>query len=202
MIRKSIRWLNAPGFRLQVKTLLLGGALVACSVQLASCGYTTRSMISDKFKTIYITPFTNKMDVTKDGAENARYRIYRPMLNTEITKKVINQYLWDGNLRPAKEETADLILKADLIEYRKEPLRYDENDEVAEYRMAIVANLILWDNKENAQVWQETGFTGETTYFPGTSTLANVVTKTDEQAVTDAVADLARRIVERTVEQW
>ncbi len=82
---------------------------------LCGCGYTTRSMLSGKFSTIYINPFLNKVDVTQESYSNNKYRIYRPMLETDITKKVINRYLFDGNLKPVKEAQADLVLKGELV---------------------------------------------------------------------------------------
>jgi hypothetical protein len=167
------------------------------------CGYTTRSMISTKFKTIYVVPFVNKIDITKETEAASKYKIYRPMLETDVTKAVINKYLFDGNLRPTKEEIADLVLKGELVEFRKDPLRYnDDNEEVSEYRMNILVNISLWDNKENKLVWEEKNFTGDFTYFTISSAMQNVTKKSDEQAVPDAINDLARRIVERTVEQW
>jgi len=164
---------------------------------IAGCGYTTRSMISNKFKTIYITPFINKVDITKEAYAANRYRIYRPLLETDITKSVINKFLLDGNLRPAKEESADLILKGELIDFRKDPLRYDDNDEVSEYRINLVVNISLWDRKENQLIWQENNFTGDTSYF-----VTGTQAKSETTALNDALTDLARRIVERTVEQW
>lgn len=163
----------------------------------AGCGYTTRSMVSNKFKTIYITPFVNKVDITNEAYTANKYRIYRPTLETDITKSVINKFLFDGNLRPVKEETADLVLKGELIEFRKDPLTYDDNDNVTEYRINLVVNISLWDKKENKLVWEENGFTGDTSYFT-----SGTQAKTEGAAVTDALTDLARRIVERAVEQW
>ena len=169
-------------------------------VTIIGCGYTTRSMISDKFKTIYIVPFVNKIDITKETDAGYKYRIYRPMLETDITKKVTNKYLFDGNLRPVKTESADLILKGELVEFRRDPLRYTDNDEVEEYRINILVNISLWDRKENKLVWQENNFTGDYTYF--TSFTTSGTPKSEDVAVNEALDDLARRIVERTVEQW
>ena len=53
------------------------------------------------------------------------------------------------------------------------------------------------DAKEKKLVWQEDRFTGDTTYFTTGSQA-----KTENAAIVDALSDLARRIVERTVEQW
>jgi len=174
-------------------------AIIGClfSAALAGCGYTTRSMISTKYKTIYITPFVNKIDITRESYVQNKYRIYRPLLETDITKAVTDKYLFDGNLKPAPKETADLILKSELMEFRKDPLRYDGSDNVEEYRVNVVVNISLWDTKENKLVWEENNFTGDTHYFT-TGTNA----KSESTAINDAIDDLARRIVERTVEQW
>ena len=176
--------------------LSLGTIFYLLATFLTGCGYTTRSMLSGKYNTIYITPFLNKVDITQESYSANKYRIYRPMLETDITKKVINRYLFDGNLKPVKEELADLVLKGELVEYRKDPLSYNQNsDEVTEYRINIYVNLSLWDTKENELVWEEKNFNGNYSYLVSS-------TSGEAVAVTNAIEDLARRIVERTVEQW
>jgi len=171
---------------------------------LTGCGYTTRSMLYGKYKTIYVEPFLNKVDVAQESFSENRYRIYRPMLETEITKKVINRYLFDGNLKPAKEPEADLVLKGELLEYRKDPLSYTvDTENVTEYRINIYVNLSLWDVKENKLLWQEGNFNGNYSYFTEfASANASTGSISEEAAVAKAIEDLARRIVERTVEQW
>jgi hypothetical protein len=169
---------------------------------LSGCGYTTRSMLSGKYRTIYITPFLNKVDITQEAYSASRYRIYRPLLETDITRRVINRYLFDGNLKPAKEELADLVLKGELVEYRKDPLSYTaDNTDVTEYRINIYVNLSLWDRKENKLVWEENRFNGNATFFTSFAS-GNVIQITENAAVNKAIEDLSRRIVERTVEQW
>jgi len=171
---------------------------------LTGCGYTTRSMLYKQYGTIYIAPFLNKVDITQESFSANKYRIYRPMLETDITKKVINQYLFDGNLKPIKEQTADLVLKGELMEYRKDPLSYTANTEnVTEYRINIYVNLSLWDTRENKLLWQENNFNGNYSYFTSFAPVNVSMGRTSEDAaVTKAIEDLARRIVERTVEQW
>ena len=171
-------------------------------ILLSGCGYTTRSMLYGKYSTIYIAPFLNKVDVTQETYAANKYRIYRPMLETDITKKVINRYLFDGNLKPAKEIQADLVLKGELVEYSKDPLTYTSDSEnVTEYRINIYVNLSLWDQKGNKLVWQESNFNGNYSYFTSFAS-GNVIQISEDSAVNNAVEDLARRIVERTVEQW
>jgi len=169
---------------------------------LYGCGYTTRSMLSGKYRTIYITPFLNKVDITQESYSAGKYRIYRPLLETDITRRVINKYLFDGNLKPVKEELADLVLKGELVEYRKDPLSYTaDNTDVTEYRINIYVNLSLWDRKENKLVWEENRFNGNYSFFTSFAS-GNVIKVTEDAAVNNAIEDLSRRIVERTVEQW
>ncbi|MDD5568336.1 MAG: LptE family protein [Candidatus Omnitrophica bacterium] len=170
---------------------------ILSTVFLSGCGYTTRSLIETKYRTIYITPFINKTNITNSTDAENKYRIYRPMIETDITQFVNNRFLFDGNLKPLKEESADLILKGELLDFRKDPLRYDNNDNVSEYRINLVVSISLWDRAANKLLWKEDDFIGDTTYFP-TGNQA----KTEDAAVTDALTDLSRRIVERAVEQW
>jgi len=123
--------------------------LLACIFILAGCGYTTHSMIRDKYRTIYIQPFSSTIDLTREIDVGNKYKIYRPGLETEITKTLTNKFLFDGNIRPADMDTADLELKGELVEFRRDPLRYSDNDEIDEYRLSLVVNLYLRDKKEN-----------------------------------------------------
>lgn len=187
--------------KIQIAQIILLSTLYSLlSTFFAGCGYTTRSMISDKFRTIYVVPFVNKIDVTKEAAAANKYKLYKPTLETDITKSVTNKFLFDGNLRPTREENADLILRGELIEFRRDPLRYTDNNEVEEYRINLVVNISLWDKKENKLAWEENRFTGDSTYF--TSFTISGAPKSDDAAINDAISDLSRRIVERTVEQW
>ncbi len=119
------------------------------------------------------------------------------MLETEITKKVINRFLSDSNVKPVVLDSADLVLKAELVDFRRDALRFTNNDEVEEYRINIVVNMNLWDNKNDKLVWEEKSFTGDATYF-----VSGPQAKSEDQSVQDAIKDLSRRIVERVVEQW
>jgi hypothetical protein len=152
---------------------------VACSLLLAAgCGYTTRSLIASKYHTVYVPPFTSSIDTTREEDVGNRYKIYRPGLETDITKSIISKFLFDGNVKPGGMETSDLELKGQLIEFRRDPLRYTANDDV----------------EENKAIWEEKNFTGDTTYFPAQ--------KSEDAAIKDALSDLARRIVARVVEEW
>jgi len=122
---------------------------------------------------------------------------YRPGMEIELTKVVIDRFLLDGNLKIATESDADIILKGALVDFKRDALRYDANDNVEEYRIKLVVNMTLENVKAGALIWKENGFAGETTYRTSGS-----LARSESAAVSDAIADLARRIVERTVEAW
>lgn len=171
--------------------------LAVCLFAMPGCGYTTRSMVSNQYKTIYVMPFLNKIDITSEAKAGRDYQLYRPVLETDITRAVIERFMFDGGLRPGKQGSADLILKGALVDYRRDVLRYETDDTPEEYRISLAVDISLWNGKENKLIWEEKGFTGDTTYF-----LTGANAKSENAAIADATADLARRVVERTVENW
>lgn len=176
---------------------IITALFLALVLTISGCGYATSSLVSTEFKTISILNFKNSIKVTAEQDELRMYRGYRPGMETDITKAVKDAFLFDGNLKLAPDDIADLILKSELTDYRRDSLRYDANNNVEEYRIKLIVNMQLEDRKKGTIVWTQTGFAGETTYRttgPGA--------KSEATAVRDAIADLARRIVERTVEAW
>lgn len=181
-----------------MKKLLYIAGFLSLVFILTSCGYTTHSLISHRFKTIYIAPFVNKIDISREADTGIKYKLYRPMLETELTQALTNRFILDGNLKPEKKENADLVLKGELLEFRREALRYIENtDEPEEYRISLVTHISLWDNLKDKLIWEEKNFIADTTYFT-----TGPSRKSEENAIQEAINDLARRIVERVVEDW
>lgn len=166
-------------------------------VTLLGCGYATRSAAHSITKTIYVEPFKNEINYTSEFSEARNIRSYFPLLESKITQSVVDRFLFDGNMKVVKEGVADIILKGSLIDYTRDALRYDDNDNVQEYRANLAVKLKLWDNKEDKLIWEESRFIGQATYFTTGSQA-----KSEASAINDALTDLARRVVERTVEQW
>ena len=163
---------------------------------ISGCGYTTRSLLPTQFKTIYVENFVNKINVTAESSDVRMYRGYSPGMEIQVTKSIRDKFLFDGNLKIADSKDADLILKGDLIDFRNEALRYDRNDNVEEYRVRMVINMEL-QTRDGKTRWKENNFAGEQLYRT-TGALA----KSETVAITDASDDLARRVVERTIEEW
>lgn len=164
------------------------------------CGYTSRSVYRGPYKTVFVEPFANKVDILSEDATSLsqRFRTYYPLLETNIRTVVINRFMYDGGFRIATKDDADLILKGDLIDYQRDALRYENNQEdVAEYRISLIMRLTLIKRGDDTPLWDEPNFVGDATYFTG-----GTQAKTEKAALDDAIADLARRVLERLVENW
>jgi len=159
----------------------------------SSCGYTTKSTLPPSIKTIHVETFPNNIDFAAEGRRN----LYLPLLEIKVRNAVINRFLFDGNLKIADADKADLVLKGQLLSYDRTALRYTDNDDVLEYRIHITVSLEMWNARKGETDWTESGFVGEATYF-----VTGASARSEEAAVEDAITDLARRIVERTVEAW
>jgi len=171
--------------------------LFAVIFSIAGCGYTTKSLLPSNLKTIYVDNLVNKINVTGESSDTRMYRGYHPGMELETTRTIRNKYLSDGNLKIADKETADLILTGELVDFRNEALRYDRNNDIEEYRARLVVNLELRNAKDGKVRWTENNFAGESLYRT-TGTLV----KSEATAIKEAADDLARRVVERTVEEW
>ena len=174
------------------KTCLLFCLFLIGSI-VTGCGYSVRSSSLGRGKTIYIQPLKNKINYE---AENTR-NIYLPLLEVNLTNAIVDRFLFDGTLRIANKDKANFILQGELIGYQRDPLRYDENNNIQEYRITITVSMTLWDNVQQKPLWSEPSFSGDTTYFTSGS-----LAKTESSAIKDALTDVARRIVERTIEDW
>jgi len=180
--------------RSHVLRFALYGACLSFCVLFSSCGYTTSSTLPSNIKTIRVEPFANSINFTSSSGRN----VYLPLLEVDTRNAVIERFIRDGNLKIAELEDADLILKGELKRYERSGLRYTDNDDVQEYRVHITVAFELWNaQNEEEPSWTEPSFVGEATYF-----VTGPSATTEDSAVKAATADLARRIVERTIEDW
>jgi len=172
-------------------------AIAILMLAASGCGYTTKSLLPSDYKTIHVENFKNALKITAEQSNERMYRGYRPGMEISITKAVIDKYLMDGNLRIDSAERADLILSAELIDFNRGGITYDSSDNVQEYRIKLVVSMELTEAKSGKTVWKESGFAGETTYRTSGS-----LETSESAAIDNAIADLAKRIVERTIEAW
>ena len=150
---------------------------------LAGCGYTTRSALSPALKTINIATFKNQT--------------YEYQIESTLTNKIANEFIIDGRLQVVNADEADTQLAGIILEYCREPLVYDSNEEVTQYKIQVFADVTLKDLEDGAIIWEGSRISGEDIYFV-TGNLAN----TEEKARFGAFQDLAGNIVDQVIEGW
>lgn len=160
---------------------------------ISGCGYTTSSTLPSNIRTVYVGPFQNKIDFAQENRRN----LYVPLIEVDARNAVIDQFLFDGHLKITDEDAADMILVGKLIGYERSALRFTDNDDVQEYRVHIICSFEMTNASTGEIEWTESSFVGEDTYFALGSQA-----EPEESAVKGAIKDLAKRIVERTIENW
>ena len=150
---------------------------------LAGCGYTTRSALPPFLKTINIATFENQT--------------YEYQIESILANKIANEFIIDGRLQVVNVGEADTQLTGTILEYCREPLVYDNNEEVTQYKIQVFAGAALRDLEDGSIIWEGSRISGEDIYFV-TGNLAN----TEEQARLGAFQDLAGNIVDQVIEGW
>ena len=179
------------------RLLWYSGALVLwCTLLLAGCGYTAKTILPDNVKTIQVDIFKNNIDITKEVSAKDKYEVYRPNLEVDLRDAIVNRIFLDGNLKVAAKDSADAVLEGEILQYRKDPLRY-QNEVVQEYRISLVCDIKLVRQKDSEVLFEEGNITGDTTYLT-----TGALQKTETSALNDAMLDLARRIVNKIIENW
>jgi hypothetical protein len=174
------------------KTDLFTG-LILGSFLAAGCGYSAGTLLPAHLKTVYIPPFKENFRAPAEDGRGREYELFYPGLSADVTREVIARFFSDGTLQVVDREDADSVLEGEVVGFRRNPLSYTDADEVREYRVTVVANVVFRDLKRGRIVWEEKGFTGEDTYLAGES---------EEASVKVAVRDLARRVVNGVMETW
>jgi len=164
---------------------------------LSGCGYSAKTLIPEKYDTIHVETFKNEIDITEEVSRKNPFKIYRPSLEVDLTNAITERFLYDSRLKVKSAPGADLILTGSLKAFMRQPLKYADSEEVEEYRLSIIADFKVVEGSSRRTVVEQKNLVGDTTYFT-TGSLA----KTEETAIEAVVEDLARRIVERTVEFW
>ena len=176
-----------------MKRKMIFVSIAVVSFLVGGCGYTTSSSLPGNLRTVHVKTFKNEIEYVGGRTRN----IYLPLLEVDVRKTIIDRFMFDGNLRVVDEDAADLVLTGSLVNYNRSALRYTDDDDVQEYRVQVVVDLEMIDSETGELFWEEKGFAGEADYF-----IVGAQAITEDTAVDNAMLDLARRIVERTIENW
>ena len=146
----------------------------------AGCGvYSFNPKGKSSLKTIAIEPFENK---TAEFGFTDR-----------LTEIVTDAFIRDGNLKVVPSTSADAVLIGTLLSYGRAPLRFDENDQVAEYKVRLEFEVILRNPKDQSDILKDR-FLQEASY--------DAVTETEEDGQRRAGEKLVEAILNRTTKSW
>ena len=135
------------------------------------------------FKTVHIETFQNNTD--------------QVALENKLRTELISDFQNDGNLRISSPDDADVILKGEIISYSRHALRYSNDESVQEYRLNIVVNFKFINQETNEIVVKADNFAGNTDFF-----LTGASAISESSALTDAIDDLSRRILNKIITLW
>jgi hypothetical protein len=113
-------------------------------------------------------------------------------LSSRMTDLVVDALLADGNLKVVSESEADAVLMGTLTSYERKPYTYDESDNVTQYVVELVFNIILQGEGEE-ELWRER-FYSEGIY--------NADEQTEEEGQVLAAEKLVVDIINRTTKSW
>jgi hypothetical protein len=150
-----------------------------------ACGpYTFNPNLPGHIKSVAIPLFKNPRTF-KYGAERV------------LTDAVINEFVADGSLDVAGENVADSKLTVEIVNYKKEALSYDVQEVVKEYNLAVVISATFTDLTTNQVLWQEPSLYESVSYYA-----VGGRAETEDEALDRLAEELARKIVNRTLQGW
>ena len=74
------------------------------------------------------------------------------------------------------------MLEGDLVDLQQFPLSYSRGGDIEEYRVEVMVNIKLYDNRSGKLMWKENMFMGRSSYD-----IAGPDAKTETEAIKDAV---------------
>jgi len=181
---------------------LVVAAFLAASV--LGCGYTSRSSLDPKYRTVAVSAFQNY---------SKEYD-----LQAALTNAVIRKFVADGRLEVVKPGNADLLLEGVILGYSLKGLTYDERDEVTQFLCVINAGARMTDQKTGEILWQDEHLAGETSFYTRASgqssdrlrgnaetflpAVRSFATEEENRGASEALEQLASDIFYRTIEPW
>lgn len=170
---------------MKMRTLAAALASAVALAALFACGpYTFNPNLPGHIKSVAIPLFKNPRTF-KYGAERI------------LTDAVIDEFVADGSLDVADENVADSKLTVEIVNYKKEAISYDVQEVVKEYNLAVVISATFTDLTTNQVLWQEPQMYESVSYYAiGTQA------ETEDEALERLADELARKLVNRTLQGW
>jgi hypothetical protein len=169
---------------LNLKKSLLQAAAIAAVSLVCSCGYTLRTGMPQDIRRIKVGPFGNDT--------------YEHSIEADLEKFLSREFVVDGSVAVSGMQSADARVRGTVTEYILEPYTYGDSESDVEQRLLTIrSSVVLESVPEGAVIWEEDGLEGDAVYYS-----AGELARNEREAREEALQDLARRIVLRTVGSW
>jgi len=154
--------------------------LLIFTLFLSGCGvYTLNPRGKSDINNIAVEPFENKTN--EFGLADI------------ITEIVIDAFIADGSLKIVSLDNSDAYLVGILTRYERVPSKFDENDQVEEYKVLMDFEIALKNPKDDSEKWREK-ITQEGIY--------NAHDETEEDGQERAGKRLVEAIINKTTKSW
>lgn len=156
-------------------------ASLACVLNLAAgCGvYSFNPRGESTLSAIAVEPFEN--ETTQYG------------LADQMTEYVIDAFIADGNLKVVSADVADAVLIGKMTFYERQVEKFDENDQVEEYKAVMDFQITLRNPHDQTDMWSEK-VREEGIY--------DAATETEEDGQRRAGERLVEFVLNRTTKSW
>ena len=167
---------------------------LALCLLVSGCGYRTGSLLPDEnIHSIFVQNFHNRTFRVRVTHAN---KVTKLGIETKLADEVQRRFMLDGTLDVVSKNNADVILEGTILNYSLSPRQFDTTDRrlVAQYGISLVTEVTLRDGATGEILWTDDISKGATYFVTGN------LARSEEEAVNDAMSELARDIVIRTVE--
>lgn len=120
-------------------------------------------------------------------------------LDTLLTNETLRQFQIDGRLPLENPDRADLVVRAVIRGYSREPIQYDPaTNYVLQYRLTVTYDLVAFDRQENRSLVEQKDLARSVFYY--TEQAAGAVTETLDQARQRLAEEVGRSTVRKVLE--
>lgn len=161
--------------------------LVFMLLNFAGCGYGlvgTSVSLPEHIKTVAVPIFVNK---------TSQYNV-----EGIITNAFIDEFISSGKLKTKEKKEANAVLEGEVVSYQVNPLSYDTNGAVLEYRLKISINILFKDLINDEVILKRGGLEAKSDYLSLDS--LGEQEKAEEEAFKKVSQDIAREAVSMILE--
>ena len=134
-----------------------------------------------------------KSDITNISIEPFANETNEFGLADRLTELVIDAFITDGTLKIVPLDNAEAFLVGVLTGYQRLPHKFDENDQVEEYKILLDVEIALKNAGDDSEKWKER-LTFEGIY--------NANDETEEDGQVRASERLVEAVLNKTTKSW